>query len=47
MTPYDIMQMDWLVDNIKGEIPFRDELVDEAKTIVEIQGVKKEDRKTQ
>lgn len=44
MTPYDIMQMDWLVDNIIGEIPFRDELVEEAKSIVKIQGVKKEDR---
>jgi basic membrane lipoprotein Med (substrate-binding protein (PBP1-ABC) superfamily) len=44
MSPSDIMWMDWLVDNVVGTIPTRDELIDSAKTVVEIQGAKKEDR---
>jgi basic membrane lipoprotein Med (substrate-binding protein (PBP1-ABC) superfamily) len=47
MDPNDIMWMDWLVDNVVGTIPNRDELIDSAKTVVEIQGVKKGDRSTQ
>jgi hypothetical protein len=38
------MWMDWLVDNVVGTIPTRDELIDSAKAVVEIQGAKKEDR---
>ncbi len=44
MNPYDIMNMDWLLENVIGSIPAKDELVDSAKKIVELQGVKKEDR---
>lgn len=42
MTPYEIMTMDWLADNVLGSIPHIDELTDDAKTVVEIQGVKKD-----
>lgn len=44
ITPYDVMEMDWLVDNIIGSIPSREELVEDAQMVVEIQGAKKEDR---
>lgn len=43
MTPEDIMRMNWLVDNIVGEIPEIDELKDEAKNIVSLKGVAEAD----
>ncbi len=39
MTPQEIMQMDWLVDNIIGEIPTGEMLVDAARPVVELKGV--------
>lgn len=39
LMPEDIMKMNWLVDNIVGEIPEIDELKDEAKAIVELKGI--------
>ncbi|MBQ1802511.1 MAG: BMP family ABC transporter substrate-binding protein [Lachnobacterium sp.] len=39
MMPEDIMKMDYLVDNIVGHIPLKEELVDEAQDVVKIQGV--------
>lgn len=42
MTPYEIMTMDWLADNVLGSIPHIDDLTDDAKKVVEIQGVKKD-----
>ena len=39
----DIIMMDWLIDNVVGEIPSKDELRERARTIVEIKGVKQED----
>jgi basic membrane lipoprotein Med (substrate-binding protein (PBP1-ABC) superfamily) len=39
MSPEDIMKMDWLVENIVGEIPALDEFVDQAKAIVKQKGV--------
>ena len=33
--------MDWLNDNIVGTIPAMDDLVEEAKPIVQVQGVEK------
>ncbi|MBR6402246.1 MAG: BMP family ABC transporter substrate-binding protein [Eubacterium sp.] len=35
----DIIKMDWLLDNVIGEIPDIDKLKDRAKSIVEIKGV--------
>ena len=39
--PEDIVKMDWLSDNIVGDIPTIDELKDEAKPIVELRGLYK------
>ncbi len=39
MKPEDIMNMDWLVENVIGSIPAIDELVDGAKAVVELKGV--------
>lgn len=43
MSPTDIMNMDWLCENVVGKIPEMDSLVDKAKTVVELKGV--EERK--
>lgn len=43
MTPEEIMMMNWLVENVEGEIPEIDELKEEAKDIVELKGVTNED----
>lgn len=37
----DIVTMDWLADNIIGSIPTMDDLVEDARTIVQVQGVAK------
>lgn len=39
MSPEDIMKMDYLVENIVGEIPSIDLLKEQAKRIVELKGV--------
>lgn len=39
LSPEDTMTMNWLVDNIIGEIPEIDDLKEEAKSIVELKGV--------
>ena len=39
LMPEEIMKMNWLVDNIVGEIPAIDDLKDEAKSIVELKVV--------
>lgn len=39
MSPEDIMEMDWLVDNIVGEIPSGETLIDAAKPVVQVKGV--------
>ena len=39
LSPVDIMKMDWLVENIVGEIPTIEKLKDDAKSIVELKGV--------
>ena len=46
MLPEDIMKMNWLVENIVGEIPVIDELKDDAKSIVELKGVGQTDDET-
>lgn len=42
MLPEQIMTMDWLVDNVIGSIPKKEELKERAKPIIRQQGVKKE-----
>ena len=44
MKPEDIMRMDYLVDNVIGEIPLVGELIDAAHSVVNLKGV--EDKKT-
>ena len=39
MKPEDIMEMDYLVENIVGSIPAISELVDGAKAVVQLKGV--------
>lgn len=41
-TNEEIITMDWLFANIVGEIPEKYELKEQAKPIVELQGVKGE-----
>lgn len=41
ITAEEIVTMDWLADNIIGSIPTMDDLVDDAKPIVQLQGVPK------
>lgn len=39
MTPFEIMEMDWLVENVIGEIPATEQITDDAKQVVEVKGV--------
>ncbi len=39
MKPENIMKMDWLIENVIGSIPSSEELVDGAKSVVELKGV--------
>ena len=39
MKPEDIMEMDWLVDNVVGSIPVMETLIDAAKSVVQLKGV--------
>lgn len=39
MLPEDIMEMDYLVENIIGSIPVLDDIADEKKAVVELKGV--------
>ena len=39
MKPVDIMNMDFLVENIVGTIPSADSLIEKAQGIVEVTGV--------
>ena len=39
MSPDELMKMNWLLNNVVGEIPEIGALRDEAKSIVELKGV--------
>ena len=39
MKPEDIMEMDWLVENVIGSIPPMETLIDAAQTVVQLKGV--------
>ena len=43
LTPEQIIHMDWLAENVVGEIPRLDQLIEQAKPLVQIQGVNKQD----
>ena len=38
MSPNELMNMDWLVDNVIGKMPKLEELDEEAAAMVEVQG---------
>ena len=40
LSPADIIAMDWLVDNVVGGIPAKDELKEQARALVELQGIR-------
>ncbi len=42
----EIITMDWLVESVIGKIPELDELTDEARTLVEFQGIKVDESDT-
>ena len=42
LNPWQILHMDWLVENVEGSIPTLEELTPDARELVKIQGVKKE-----
>ena len=46
LTPLQILQMDWLVQNVDGEIPSIDRLTPSAQELVKIQGVRREEPET-
>jgi hypothetical protein len=39
IDPRDIMQMDWLLENVEGRIPHMEELTENAQEMVRIQGL--------
>jgi hypothetical protein len=41
LSPEQIITMDWLVSNVIGDIPEFEELTDNAKAVVRLQGIKK------
>ena len=45
LSSLDIIKMDWLYENIEGEIPAMESLTDEAKKTVKVSGVRRVKRK--
>jgi hypothetical protein len=43
MSPGEIVKMNWLVENVVGDIPEIDKLKDAAKSLVNVMGVNDED----
>ena len=41
LTPEEIVNMDWLAENVIGHIPTKDELIETALPVVSQQGVEK------
>lgn len=39
LSPEEIIEMDWLAENVEGRIPAPEELVESAKPVVDIQGI--------
>ena len=47
LGPEEIITMDWLAENVIGKIPDLEELTQEARTLVEFQGIKVEEPGTE
>lgn len=45
LTPEEIVTMNWLVENVVGSVPDLEELTDEAKDLVRLQGIKLDEGK--
>lgn len=45
LSPEEIMTMDWLAENVIGAIPKKDEMKEQAKPVIEQQGVEKSTKK--
>lgn len=43
LTPEQVIHMDWLAENVMGEIPSLEQLIPEARALVKLQGVNKQD----
>ena len=43
LSPDEVIRMDWLADNVIGSIPTMDQLIEEAKPLVQLQGVNQQD----
>jgi basic membrane lipoprotein Med (substrate-binding protein (PBP1-ABC) superfamily) len=43
LTPEEIIHMDWLAENVVGSIPAPSELTEEAKQLVALQGIRREE----
>ena len=43
LSPVQIVQMDWLVDNVIGSIPKNEDLNEEARALSQVVGVLKEE----
>ena len=39
LSPEEIIEMDWLAENVIGSIPEPEELIDKAKPVVDLQGI--------
>ncbi|MCM1101945.1 MAG: BMP family ABC transporter substrate-binding protein [Clostridium sp.] len=46
LKPEEIITMDWLADNVVGQIPEFDELTEEARVLLQLQGIKTDESKT-
>ncbi len=46
LTPHQILMMDWLVENVDGQIPTIEQLTPPAQELVKIQGVLKQESET-
>ncbi|MCM1112797.1 MAG: BMP family ABC transporter substrate-binding protein [Muribaculum sp.] len=47
LTPEEIITMDWLADNVVGQIPEFKDLTEEAQTLVQLQGIKADEAGTE
>ena len=47
LSAEDIVTMDWLVENVVGQIPGPEDLTEEAQALVQLQGVKGDETDTE
>ena len=47
LSPEEIVTMDWLAENVVGKIPEYDELTEEARELVQLQGVRIDETNTE